>query len=235
MKQVFFAHSFRDAEREIIKGELEALLESHDIKMIVGENLGGNVITQAVKDRILECDGLIALFTRVKKKEPPTKNDWTKDEYRIAIDAKKRTVALFEKGVKVGGIGAIELSNREHIPYDPANRLPALLKLSSGIGEWKRDAGRTIRILLQPDDVAAELRKANGTLSLTCRYILEENGKNRVSTFPCRVHKSEGGSVYMFLPGVMDNCCVELEVSSNGRVWKSPTTSMLTPVILQKD
>ena len=55
--KVFLAYAFRDQDRDLV-ADVEALFESHNVRLVTGEQLGGQALTPAVKERILESHGL---------------------------------------------------------------------------------------------------------------------------------------------------------------------------------
>jgi hypothetical protein len=239
MKNIFFAHSFKQPERESVRKELDDLLESHDIRLVVGESLGGRRLDEALKSEIRSCDGLIALFTRGKalKGGGYTTSDWVKEEYTFALEEGKNAVALVQNGVTVGGATGLELQSREYIDFDPRQRLECLLKLSRTLGRWKRQAGRPIRVLLQPSDIADQMRTAsanNGGLTWKCKCIVEADGGEEVIKITSSRLIDGPGGIFVWLRGIKENSLVELEVTDGHAVWKSSATPQWVPVAFKK-
>lgn len=132
--KVFLAFSFRDEDKPLV-AEIARLLRSHSIQMVSGEDLGGEELTPAVKQRIEASDGLIALLTR---RDPFLKggwasHDWVRDELGHAREKKKHTIALVEDGVDVGGMS----QPHEFIPLDKSQPEKALLQLARTLGAWE--------------------------------------------------------------------------------------------------
>lgn len=229
MERIFFAHSFKMPHLELLRKELDDLLESHDVRLVIGEALGRGSLDEALKSEILRCDGFIALFTRDKaiRGGGYTTSDWVKDEYNFALDAGKNVVALVQPGVQVGGATGLQLRNREHIDIDPKNRLKALLKLSKILGKWRRDEGKPLKIHLRPTEIADRMRTAganNGGLTWKCKCIADSNGLEETPKITSSSFLGQPGGVYVYLRGIKENAHVELEATDGRTIWKSSAT-----------
>jgi hypothetical protein len=214
MKRIFLAFAFRDPDRSLAN-QVQQLLGSHDVPVVTGENLGGEELTPAVKERINESDGLIALLTRRDRigntRNKYTTHEWVREELNYARDNSKRAIALIETGVQVGGMYAAN----EHIPFDSQDPLPAFLRLSDTIGQWKREVGRTIKVLILPPEVARQV----GQDEVKCRYRFSAEGRwtKWNETDPVR----EVGGTFVYLVGVRDDHTIQLEVKLQNAKWQS--------------
>ncbi|HEY8185081.1 MAG TPA: hypothetical protein VIF64_03370 [Pyrinomonadaceae bacterium] len=214
MKRIFLAFAFRDPDRALAN-QVQQLLGSHDVPVVTGENLGGEELSPAVKERISESDGLIALLTRRdkigKSRSKFTTHQWVREELNYARDTQKRAIALIEKGVDVGGMYAAN----EFIPFDSRKPLLAFLRLSDTIGQWKREVGRTIKVLILPPELARQV----GQDEVRCRYRFSAEGKMTKwsETDPVR----EVGGTFVYLVGVRDDHTIQLEVKLQNAKWQS--------------
>lgn len=228
MRTVFLAYAFRDPDRELA-ATVERLLASHNVRAVTGEALGGESINPEVQARIQKADGLIALLTRREQLASGgwTTHDWVRDEigYARGLNPPKDAIALLEEGVSLGGAWA----QNEYIPLVRASLADALLRLSETIGEWKRRAGRTLKVQILPDDLAAALAGADG---LTCRYRFVEGG----TPHPWQQSEliPETGGAFLYLRGVQDDFLVQIEIQRPDRSsWFSVATSQYLPVSLR--
>jgi hypothetical protein len=213
MKRIFLAFAYRDADRELAN-QVQQLLGSHDVPVITGENLGGQALTPAVKERIDDSDALIALLTqrdRLGKKKKFTTHQWVQDELNYARGKQKRAIALIETDVDVGGMYA----PNEYIPFDRQNPLPAFLRLSDTVGQWKREIGRTLKVMILPP----ELARTVGQGAIKCRYKFFAEGKDTDWQETKAIR--EIGGTFVYLVGVRDDYIIQLEVKLPNETWQS--------------
>ena len=149
MNKVFLAYSYRDENKSLIAAAIDPLVRSHNLLPIAGDTLGGEALTPAVLDLIAKSDALVALMTRDSKVDGEDKykaTNWVLTELTNARTRKQRAIAVVEKDVDTSGMFA----DNEYIPFDRANPLPAIIKLSQTIALWKSDAGRSLEIRVLP-------------------------------------------------------------------------------------
>ena len=215
MKKAFLAFSFGDNDRELAN-QVEQLVGSHDVMVVTGKNLGGGALTPAVKGRIDETDALIALLTRRDKigraKNKYTTHRWVQQELDYALGKKQRAIALIEAGVETGGMYA----DHEYIPFDRDNPLPAFLRLSETIGQWKREIGRNIRVLILPSDLAQKV----GRSMIKCRYRFNSSEGKWTTWKETEPVRGIGGT-FVNLVGVKDDDAIQLEVKLENKKWQS--------------
>lgn len=237
MQKVFLSSHFNaptdvDKHDTDLADQVQQLIRSHGLFAVTGDVLGGGGLTPEVMALIDESDALIALMTR--RGEPISKapdrydtHPWVVGEYVHARAKNKPAIALVEDGVSVGG----PYGENEHIKYSRERPLEAFLKLSSTIGKWKQQAGRTIAVRLLPDQVAEVLAMATDTPE--CEYRCVRRGPNppppwkRTPVFP------EQGGMFIFVSGMDDNSTVQVRATVGGVVHVSPQTSQYVPVTLK--
>ena len=134
--RLFLSFSFRDEDRDLVN-VVERLLASHSARIASSERLGGDNLVGEVKQRLLQSDALVALFTRrdLLVDGTWTTHQWAKDEYEYFCRHNKPALALVEDGVRVGGIARAE----EIIHLDRRTLLPAPLALSEVLGRWRQE------------------------------------------------------------------------------------------------
>ncbi len=211
MRTAFIGFNF---ERDrALAGHVEALLESHGIRSVTGEVLGGGALTPAIVKRIAQADGFIGLLTA----REPTGNgeysthSWVHDELVVAKTKRKPAVALVDPRVKLNGA----YQEDEKITFDAADPLPAFVKLSLTISQWKADYGRLIKVRVLPESLGRRLGAAR-----YCEYRLINDGRpgkwQRGELF------NEVGGLVAYVPGTSDNSLIELRITRGDQTWASP-------------
>jgi hypothetical protein len=206
---------------------VDTLLESHGLRVISGEVLGGGWLTDEIKARIQKSDALVALMTR--RSVPPDyggTHPWVVDEFKHAKHLQKSAIALVEPGVSV--VGAYQ--DAERIEYDRQDGLKAFLKLSRTIGLWKSQAGRLLKVQLLPQSLADQIAAASGNaLCKYCFYDTEgtQGHWRNASAVP------EGDGTYLYLKGVTEEVRIQVRVELEGRVWFSRALPQGMPVELK--
>ena len=225
MKSVFLAYSFREQDQDLV-ALVEHLLATHDILAVTGEGVGGGEITPVVRARILGSDGLIALLTRRDALADGgwTTHDWVRHELTVAREAGKPSIGVFEKGVATAG----PYGDNERVDLDRESIAEGLLALSRTVGEWKRSAGRTLKVQILPEDVATQVGEANG--NAVCRYRFLSGGEWMEGRDARPI--PEVGGTFVYVRGVRDDYLIQVQVEGFGSTWYSPATSQYLPVRL---
>jgi hypothetical protein len=225
MRTVFLSCHFGDSDRELVR-QAEGLLESHGLRVITGEELGGGVLTAEVMDRIERSEALVALMT--KRTEPPDyggTHPWVVEEFKHAKARKKPAIALVAPGVALAGAN----QDAEHIEYDPQNRRKAFLKLSKTIGVWKSKAGRLLKVQLLPPALADQVATANRVHIVNIVFMrTTERKANGKKSCRCR---SDG--TYVYLKGITEEVRIQLRVELAGTIWISRVLAQGMPVELR--
>ncbi len=223
--KLFLAFSFRPEDQSLVR-QVDQLLSSHLVQVITGERLGGEQLTPAVKARIEQADGLVALLTR---RDPLaaggwTTHDWVKDEIGYARARGRKAISIVEDGVSVGGMH----EPHECIHFHRDNLVDGLLILSETIGLWKLERGRTVKVQILPPDLAQRL--GTGGAGTTCQHRLWLNGKysewREVTPVP------ELGGTFVYIESVQDEQLVQLRIEEPGKVWVSAATAQWLQVQL---
>jgi hypothetical protein len=154
MKTIFLSYHY-DAPNKELARHIEDLVESHNLRAITGDALGGNGLTDGIKAEIARADALVALLTRA---QPTPDQQWFTHPYcaselQYARSIGKPAIALLETDVKPQGL----FQENEYVAYDAAVPLPAFLKLSRTLWRWKLNAGRILKLQAIPQDTAQEI------------------------------------------------------------------------------
>jgi hypothetical protein len=167
MKTVFVAHSFADRDRALLT-HLDGLLRSHNLVAVTGRNVGGGGLTPEIAQRIESSDAMIALLTQRDAEPPGTTHPWVLLEFGHARFRRMRAIGVYEAGIPV----AANDNGNEHIDYSPADPLTAFVRLSEVIGEWKRAAGRLLKVIAMPADLAQSLGAQADQVRCECRFLI---------------------------------------------------------------
>jgi hypothetical protein len=227
MDRVFLAFSFRPEDRELVSG-IEHLLESHNLRTVTGESVGGEALTPAVEARIDASHALIALLTPRERKEDGryTTHDWVRDELNYARAHHKPTIALLHTDVDLAGMYA----EHERVDYDPNSPLSAFIKLSQTIGTWKRAAGRQDKIRVLPEEFGHQL--TDGRRDRAGSYRLIRSG--RPGPWERAVIIREVGGAFAYLSGVDDDSLIQLRIQFSGHTWISEAAAHTMHVTLKQ-
>ncbi len=217
--KIFLGYGFRDPDRELAEW-CERLFASQFAHMKTGERLGGQVLSDAVRALIDDCDALVALLTRrdAKLDGTFTTHQWVLDELGYARAQRKQAIAVVENGVDVAGM----YQPHEMIPLDRANPLQAFLALAETIGLWKSNLGRPVKVQIMPPELARRLGFAAD--QIRCSHKLWARGKDG----PWKPVKpiAEVGGTFVWIEGVKEDDLIQLRIEGIGnQPMQSPATS----------
>lgn len=214
MERLFLSFHYDEAGKRLAD-LVQDLVASHGLLVVTGERTGGGALSQGIKNKIDNCDGLICILT---ERELGLNRDWVRDERAFADGNGKRVLSIVQAGSGDGGMyGA-----HEQIRYDPRDPLPGFLKLSGIIGEWRRESGRFVRAILEPSDVGAHSHEQHARLQYRCwKREVPSAWRDAVS------HKNGHRETVAFLKDVPETALVEIRLSHNGRVWESGARDQL--------
>lgn len=225
MKRIFLSCHFGDSDRDLVR-RVNQLLESHNVRVVMGDVLGGESLTPAVMERIEKgSDALVALMTpRSKQPTYGGTHPWVVDEFKHAKNLKKPAISVVWPDVDVSGA----YTETERIHYDPDNAVDAFIKLSQTVGRWKKEAGRILKVQVFPEDIAYNLAAPSG--GAVCKFRLYKEGT--ASDWKEGHIVPEGDGTYVYLPGVQDETFIQLEAVCNGSVWHSKAVAQSMPIEL---
>ncbi|TMQ02541.1 MAG: hypothetical protein E6J90_09625 [Deltaproteobacteria bacterium] len=225
-RKLFLSYHFASDQR-LAKSALQ-LAEAFDYTVVTGEDLGGGALTPEVMKRIEACDALVALMSRgpkkLGKKGKFLPYPWVLGELAHARARGLRNIALVADGVEIEG----PYTDNERIVLDPRAPAAALVKLARTVSDWRRDAGRTLKVIILPEELAAKLRGDD----VRCQYRF----RNEDWIGPWQeafVHPEIGGTC-AYLKGVKDPYFIELRVRFGNETWASLSAPQWVRVELQK-
>ena len=168
MRNVFLSHSFGERDRGLLT-HVESLLRSHNLIARTGRVLAGGQLTPEIASVIEGCDAMIALLTQRQNEPAGVTHPWVLQEFGHARLRGKLAIGLYETGVPVAPADG----GYEHIDYSALEPLPAFIRLSETIGEWKRTAGRFLKVMVMPNDVAQSLGAKADRVRCECRFLIQ--------------------------------------------------------------
>jgi len=202
------------------------ILESHMVRTITGEELGGGALTNTIMGRINNSDALIALITPGEQRLDGsyTPHTWVRDELNYARGRNKRAISLLQQSILPEGAW----QEHEYIKFDPANLLPALRRLVKTIGQWKKEDGRLVKVMLLPEEVGTKvvLNKA------TCKYRFFKNGRPSEWKKADVVGEVGGSFAFIFCP--YDDSLLEIRTKIGRDEWGSKAFNQFIPANFKK-
>lgn len=220
MQRVFLSYSFRDADREPARW-VRTVLESHGIRAITGEALGGGGLTATVKARIDQSDAFVGIWTRREAiDEAGTKfrtSNWLIEEANYARHSKKPTVLLVEEGVDASGMWEAH----ERLAFSRDRPLEAILRFGQTLGVWRDEHGRIVEVRLTPDDIARKAAQPGS--GYECHYRLHRG--HEVGEWTRANVRSHSGGVLTHLFGVTDDQLFEIWLKSPNDSWMAPASA----------
>ncbi|MVM34150.1 hypothetical protein GO755_29220 [Spirosoma sp. HMF4905] len=214
--KIFVAFGYNDRDKwipELVFPVIKAF--GHDV--ISGEDIQGQILSEAVAGNIRRSDALIAFLTRRGDKAEngiwPT-HRWVTDELSVAIESRRLVVEVRETGVdSQGGIAG----DRQRIEYDESRRDRFLVELVKTIGSWTQNVQVNMQLL--PEDFSNEIRPFLESPYLRCTYRLYID--NTISEeFPTRILPLPGGLSIQAL-NVQKGALIQVKVIANNTTWVS--------------
>jgi len=215
--KIFVAYGYNQRD-EWIPELIFPIIRAFGDEPVTGDDLQGELITEAVIESIRRSDALIAAATRRGDQPDATgkwpTHRWVTDELSQALALRKRVVEIRETGVdSQGGIAG----DRQRIEYDETKRDKCLVEIVKAIGNWHQ--GGTIKLQLLPEDVAAEIFPLLEDPELRCSYRLyvDSDIGDEIDT---RIIPMPGGLV-VHAAGVRRDAHIQVKVKYRDKSWTS--------------
>jgi hypothetical protein len=218
MQQVFLSFTYNPhpdytAETELLHRRVSIVIEALDLRVVTGEDLGGEALTEEVKARIKEADALVAVISPWKDaRGQKTQPQWVIEEFAHAKALGKPAIRLLHSEFAAAGMYAAN----EYIPVQPDNPTEALLKLLKTVALWKKDGGRPIDIEISPDIAGTRFEPAN---IRRCEFQLFIN--YRESDWRPATVWPQPGAMYAHLNSVPDQAKLRLRLELGNETWES--------------
>lgn len=233
METVFLSYTytphpdFSDFTRDLVTS-MRSVFESMGLRVVSGEDLGGQDLSDRVKKLIEDSDVLVALETPWQKLADGQyiASDWVRREFTHAEAKEKPLVALVHKAVKQNAA----YKDRERIDLDPALPMSALLKLMRTVALWRKERGRSYQVELAPSELGARLDSDGSDV---CEYRTIAQGAPTPFR-PASIWHEPGG-VFAYLREIPDGAKVQMKLRLDQETWRSPFTSLVGRVSLQRE
>lgn len=219
MNTVFLSYTYRphpdhEAELERLRRYVVRVIEAMGLRILDGVDLGGRPLDEALKQRIREADALIALVT-------PQADDagniadpaFVLSEFQFAEGMGRPTLRFLHHLLAARGLGA----GNEYQPYKPGSEADAIMKLMNTVVTWRREQGRSARVRIEPEELAAQYDETQGD---RCEFqVISQNGDFR--DFARASLQLQPGAAYAVLPKLREGETVRLRLHQGGKTWKS--------------
>lgn len=215
--KIFVGYGFNDKRDIWIPDLVYPIIKAFGDEVITGEDLQGDQITTAVKQKIAEADALIGFLTR--RGEPDANgvwktHRWVIEEIATAID-KKPVVEVREIGVDdQGGIAG----DRQRITYDESARDKCLVEVVKTIGKWH--SLEKIKLKVLPEEYVQELSPLLRDPDLRCYYQImtsefEEKDEQKTRLIPVT------GGLFIVAKDVPPQALIKVHIEHHGKHWLS--------------
>ncbi len=210
MESIFLSHHFDDDVEPVVES-FTRLIRSHDLEVIDGRRLQGQLVLAAVQKKIEKADAVVVFLS---KRESGKTNDWVQQERIIAQTLGKPVIAIIEDGVA----NTAPFSGFETLQYHADDLVETLLQLSETIFGWKMELGEQVEAHLEPDDVVATvIENANLQGVVQYRFLKRRSwGEWQEAMVVPRP-----GGVSLLLNGVTRDSQMQIRVSTNNGTWNS--------------
>jgi len=219
MEKVFLSYTYRphpdhEADLERLRKCVVRVIEAMGLHVVDGVDVGGRPLDDALKKRIEDADGLIALLTpQADNAGQVTEPAFVLSEFQYAEGQKKPTMRALHQLLTGRGLG----SGNEYTPYRPGSEVEVVLKLMNTIAIWKRELGKVARVRIEPDDLAVRYDETQGD---RCEFqVISQAGNYR--DFERASLSLEPGAAYALLPKLREGERVRLRLKQGGKMWQS--------------
>lgn len=217
--KIFVGYGYQERD-QWIKALVFPIIEAFGSEVISGKEVHGQIISEAIRNKIRRCDALIAFLTRRDRSDGGwNTHRWVSDELATALAYDLRVLEVREVGV--AGQGGIA-GDRQRIEYDEKNRDRCLVELAKAIGQWHRIA--SVQLQLLPRQFVDEIRPLLRRPGFRCIYnLIEDNNEswnNEANVIPIT------GGLFINLKDVPRKALVQVHVEAQGKSWRSDFESI---------
>lgn len=223
--RIFVGYGFNDRD-QWVKEFVFPIIEAFGDEVVTGEELHGELITEAVKNKIIQSDALIGFATRrqrISNSQEWETHRWVTDEISQAIAHNLPIVEVREHDVnRQDGI----ITGRQLIRYDENKRDECLVELVKAIGKWHREGvGNYVEFLLLPEAFVSEVRPwLSRNEGFSCTYKLRE-GNRKSNSIDAEIDRMQGGLYAVIKPfptqGFSRKAFIDIRVAAGGHSWSS--------------
>lgn len=219
--KIFVAYGYNNRDSWIPE-MVFPIIKAFGDEIVTGEEAQGEIITEAVIQRIKRSDALIAFLTR--RGEAANRQTgkwethrWVTDELSQALGFKMLAVEVRETDVDPqGGIAG----DRQRIEYDETKRDRCLVELVKTIGRWHQ--GTMIKLTLLPDEFVKEImpRVLLRDPTVKCTYSLFTDAEGETDEITTPIIPLPGG-LGLNARNVPRGAMIRVSISCAGKMWIS--------------
>ena len=233
MQRVFLSYTYNPhpdyaGETTSLERHARVVIESLDLRVADGVDLGGRAIDTEIEQRITDADALIAILTPQEGSGnqaslPP----YVENEYQFARNGNKQAIRILHEALQVQGM----YQNDEFILHRADSEVQTLLKLMRTLAVWRRQSGRAIEIEIEPSELGE--RYEQGSFGHRCEYQLLKVD-HCYSQWENATLWQEPGSTFAYLPKVPDDSKIRLRLSLGNEQWESAFSNPTGRIILDR-
>ncbi len=216
--KIFVGYGFNRPRDLWVPELIFPIIRAFGDEVVTGEDLQGEIITDAVRKSIEDSDALIAFATRRDSsgQDRWSTHRWVTDELTVALTCRKPVVEVREQGVdEQGGIAG----DRQRINYDESQRDKCLVEVVKAIGRWHR--GSTVKLQLLPEEFVQDIRPSLKQVNLRCTYQLLQPETGSVGDeIPTTILPMPGG-LFVHAKNVPRTSYIRIRVECPGKSWAS--------------
>ena len=221
MERIFVASSFHDYDRDLVN-QVSSVIEALNMRPQAGRNMGGEALEESIKQRIENCDGLVALFTKRQAVDNWQTHPWVIGEFSHALSMRLPAIAVVEDGIDWS---VTPWAGRQRITLHRDRSAEAMLDLTRQIGAWQRDAGITLQVLLSNPDVLQSYMQMPDGLVISYRYIQRARAGDFVK---CTTVYPDANAIVVVLQGIPGpDSSVELKIEFGAKLWHSTVRQII--------
>lgn len=230
MQQVFLSFTYVPhpdfvEETNALRRNVTTVIESIDLRVVTGEDLGGEALTDEIRERIEKADALVALLTPWKDKlGNKTHAPWVADEFAHASAHRKPATRIIHADLAVAGMYAAH----EYIAFAPDKAADTLLQLMRTLALWKKQRGRPMEVEIAPDVAGGFDRNQVKTCEFQLFQNYQESEWRNATIWP------QPGALYAYLPGVPDQAKLRLRLQHANDTWQSEYSSPVGRIQLSR-
>jgi hypothetical protein len=217
-----------------VEDYVNPLIETYGIEVLDGKELEGQSIKEGVKEKMKSAQA--GLFFLTLRDDPKTgglykTSDWVIDEIKHANSIDMKTI------IEVREAGVLEYANkihteRQHILFDPADRMKLLVRLGEIMGTWR---GQSLKLKLLPiglpndkqfftDDLRRRLKQHN----YKCSYHVRQKSDVIHGPHTVQIVREDFDHYYIYtgeLPDAFFNSqdmYLEVDIIMGDNQWSCP-------------
>jgi len=216
--KIFVGYGYNKRD-EWIKEYVFPVIEAFGDEVVTGGKLHGEIITEAIRQKIAESDALIGFLTRrgdADSKGVWKTHRWVIDEITTAINSNIPVLEVREKGVDdQGGIAG----DRQRIEYEEGARDKLLVELTTTLGNWH--SFEDVKLKLLPDECVQELIPLLRSPDLRCGYKIMSIRNKKTKEFKANIVPVNPGGLFVFAQRIPRYALIQVQIEHKGTHWSS--------------